>query len=109
MKVIASSLRKGNIVEIDDKLYAILSAENIHPGKGTPVTQVDMRRLNDGVKSSLRFKTTDQVERAHVEEREYQYLYEDGDGFHFMNMDSYDQVAVPTDVIGGKWSICYPR
>jgi Elongation factor P (EF-P) KOW-like domain len=41
MKVIASSLRKGNIVEIDDKLYAILSAENIHPGKGTPVTQVD--------------------------------------------------------------------
>jgi elongation factor P len=100
MKVIASSLRKGNIVEIDDKLYAILSAENIHPGKGTPVTQVDMRRLNDGVKSSLRFKTTDQVERAHVEEREYQYLYEDGDGFHFMNMESYDQIAVPSDVIG---------
>jgi elongation factor P len=100
MKVIASSLRKGNIVEIDDKLYAILSAENIHPGKGTPVTQLDMRRLSDGVKSSLRFKTTDQVERAHVEEREYQYLYEDGDGFHFMNMESYDQVAVPADVIG---------
>jgi elongation factor P len=100
MKVIASSLRKGYIVEIDDKLYAILSAENIHPGKSTPVTQVDMRRLNDGVKSSLRFKTTDQVERAHVEEREYQYLYEDGDGFHFMNMESYDQIAVPSDVIG---------
>ena len=102
MKVIASSLRKGNIVEIDDKLYAILSAENIHPGKGTPVTQLDMRRLSDGVKSSLRFKTTDQVERAHVEEREYQYLYEDGDGFHFMNMESYDQIAVPPDVIGDQ-------
>ena len=96
MKVIASSLRKGNIVEIDDKLYAILSAENIHPGKGTPVTQVDMRRLNDGVKSSLRFKTTDQVERAHVEEREYQYLYEDGDGFHFMNMGSMTDRGPPT-------------
>ena len=65
MKVIASSLRKGNIIEIDDRLYAILSAENIHPGKGTPVTQLDMRRLSDGVKSSLRYKTTDQVERAH--------------------------------------------
>src|SRR6202023_3251601 len=102
MKVIASSLRKGNIVEIDDKLYAILSAENIHPGKGTPVTQVDMRRLSDGVKSSLRFKTTDQVERAHVEEREFQYLYQDGDGFHFMNMESYDQVTVQEDVIGGQ-------
>ncbi len=52
VKVIASSIRKGNIIEVDDKLYVILTAENIHPGKGTPVTQVDMRRLSDGVKSS---------------------------------------------------------
>src|SRR6516162_11181465 len=102
MKVIASSLRKGNIIEIEDRLYAILSAENIHPGKGTPVTQVDMRRLSDGVKSSLRFKTTDQVERAHVEEREFQFLYQDGDGFHFMNMANYDQIAVAEDVIGDQ-------
>ncbi len=102
MKVIASSLRKGNIVDLDGKLYVILSAENIHPGKGTPVTQLDMRRLSDGVKSSLRYKTTDQVERAHVEEREYQYLYQDGDGFHFMNMESYDQVSVAEDVISDQ-------
>lgn len=102
MKVIASSLRKGNIVDLDGKLYVILSAENIHPGKGTPVTQLDMRRLSDGVKSSLRYKTTDQVERAHVEEREYQYLYQDGDGFHFMNMDTYDQVSVAEDVISDQ-------
>ncbi len=102
MKVIASSLRKGNIVDLDGKLYVILSAENIHPGKGTPVTQLDMRRLSDGVKSSLRYKTTDQVERAHVEEREYQYLYQDGDGFHFMNMESYDQVSVGEDVISDQ-------
>ncbi|MFD2185032.1 elongation factor P [Rhodoplanes azumiensis] len=100
MKVIASSLRKGNIVDLDGKLYVVLTAENIHPGKGTPVTQLDMRRLSDGVKSSQRYKTTDQVERAHVEEREYQYLYQDGDGFHFMNMESYEQVAAPEDVIG---------
>src|SRR3974390_784070 len=109
MKVIASSLRKGNIVEIDDKLYAILSAENIHPGKGTPVTQLDMRRLSDGVKSSLRFKTTDQVERAHVEEREYQYLYEDGDGFHFMNMESYEQIQVPKDVVADQAAYLQPE
>src|SRR5262249_50751194 len=61
VKVIASSLRKGNIVDLDGKLYVILTAENIHPGKGTPVTQLDMRRLSDGVKSSQRYKTTDQV------------------------------------------------
>jgi elongation factor P len=61
-----------------------------------------MRRLSDGVKSSLRYKTTDQVERAHVEEREFQFLYQDGDGFHFMNMELYDQIAVSGDVIGDQ-------
>jgi elongation factor P len=109
VKVIASSLRKGNIVEIDDKLYVILSAENIHPGKGTPVTQMDMRRLSDGVKSSVRYKTTDQVERAHVEDREYQFLYQDGDGFHFMNMDNYEQITVPEDVIGDQAAYLQPE
>jgi elongation factor P len=100
MKVIASSLRKGNIVEIDGKLYVILSAENIHPGKGTPVTQLDMRRLSDGVKVSERYRTTEQVERAYVEDREYQFLYADGDGYHFMNSETYDQVTLPKDIIG---------
>src|SRR3984885_10812165 len=109
VKVIASSLRKGNIVDLDGKLYVILTAENIHPGKGTPVTQLDMRRLSDGVKSSQRYKTTDPVERAHVEEREFQYLYQDGDGFHFMNMESYDQVAVSPDIVGENASFLQPE
>jgi elongation factor P len=102
MKVIASSLRKGNIVEIDGKLYVILSAENIHPGKGTPVTQLDMRRISDGVKVSERYRTTEQVERAYVEDREYQYLYQDGDGYHFMNPETYDQITVTKDIIGDQ-------
>ena len=100
MKVIASSLRKGNIVEVDGKLYVVLTAENFHPGKGTPTTQVDMRRISDGVKTSQRYKTTDQVERAHVEDHEFSYLYQDGDGFHFMNQETYDQVHVAADVVG---------
>jgi elongation factor P len=102
VKVIASSLRKGNIVDIDGKLYVILSAENIHPGKGTPVTQLDMRRISDGVKVSERYRTTEQVERAYVEDREYQYLYQDSDGYHFMNAETYDQVAVTADIIGDQ-------
>ena len=100
VKVIASSLRKGNVVDRDGKLYAVLFAENIHPGKGTPVTQLDMRRISDGTKVSERYRTTEMVERAHVEDREYNYLYQDGEGFHFMNMENYDQVAVSPDVIG---------
>ena len=100
MKVIASTLRKGNVVEKDGKLYVILFAENIHPGKGTPVTQLDMRRITDGVKVSERYRTTEQVERAFVEDREHTFLYQDGEGFHFMNPENYEQVAVPEDVVG---------
>ena len=100
VKVIASSLRKGNIVDIDSKLYVVLTAENFHPGKGTPTTQVDMRRISDGVKTSQRYKTTDQVERAHVEDHEFSFLYQDGDGFHFMNQETYDQLHVSADIVG---------
>jgi elongation factor P len=109
VRVIASSLRKGNIVEVDGKLGVIMSSENIHPGKGTPVTQMDVRRIADGVKVSLRFKTTDQVERAFVEDRKHQFMYHDGDGFHFMNMESYDQVALQTDIIGDQAAYLHPE
>ena len=100
MKVAASTLRKGSVIDIDGKLYVVLNAENIHPGKGTPVTQLDMRRIADGVKVSERYRTTEQVERAFVDERPYNYLYSDGDGFHFMNPETYDQVAVTTEMVG---------
>ena len=102
MRVIASSIRKGNVIDMDGKLYVVLSAENIHPGKGTPVSQIEMRRISDGVKVSERFKTTDQVERATIEDRDFNYLYEDGDGFHFMNNETYDQVLVAKDIVGSS-------
>ena len=100
MKVAASSLRKGNVVDMDGKLYVVLTTQNIHPGKGTPVTQLDMRRISDGVKVSERYRTTEQVERAFVAEREHTFLYADGEGYHFMNPENYDQLVVPEDVIG---------
>lgn len=100
MKVIASSLRKGNVLDIDSKLYVVLTAQNFHPGKGTPVTQIDMRRISDGVKVSERWRTTEQVERAHVEENDYDFLYEDGEGYHFMEPNTYEQIIVTEDVIG---------
>jgi len=100
VKVIASSVRKGNVIDMDGKLYVVLSAENIHPGKGTPVSQIEMRRISDGVKISERFKTTDQVERATIEDRDHNFLYEDDDGYHFMNAETYDQIIVSKDVVG---------
>ena len=98
MKVQASSLRKGAVVDMDGKLYVVLNAENIHPGKGTPVTQLNMRRISDGVKVSERYRTTEQVERAFVDQREHTFLYSDAEGFHFMNPESYDQLVAPPEV-----------
>lgn len=100
MKVIASSLRKGNVVEMDGKLYVVLKAENFHPGKGTPTTSVDMRRISDGVKVAERWRTTEMVEKATVDEREYDFLYEDSEGFHFMEPNTYEQVTAPADMVG---------
>jgi elongation factor P len=108
LRVIASSIRKGNVIEQDGKLYVVVSAENIHPGKGTPVSQIEMRRISDGVKISERYKTTDQVEKATIEERNYTFLYEDGDGFHFMNPETYDQVQVSKDVVGDAAAYLQP-
>jgi elongation factor P len=101
-KVIASSLRKGNVVDLDGKLCVVLSAQNIHPGKGTPVTQLDMRRIADGVKVTERYRTTETVERAYLDERDYQYLYEDADGYAFMNNETFDQVTMSKDAVGDQ-------
>ena len=103
MKVIASSIRKGNILEREDgQLYVVLTAESFHPGKGTPTTQIDMRRISDGVKTTDRYKTTEQVERAHVEDFNHSYLYKDTDGYTFMNGENFEQVIVHEDVLGDQ-------
>jgi len=102
VKVIASSVRKGNVLDIDGKLVVVMKAENIHPGKGTPVTHLDMRRISDGVKITERYRTTDQVERAYLEEKTYNYLYEDDMGFVVMEPETYDQITVPKEIIGDQ-------
>ncbi len=101
VKIIASGVRKGNVIEHEDsKLYVVLKAESYHPGKGTPTTTVDMRRISDGVKTVVRYKTTDTVERAFVETIQHSYLYQDGDMFVFMNPENYEQISVPGDMVG---------
>lgn len=100
VSVIASSVRKGNVLEKDGRLYVILKAESIHPGKGTPVTQIEMRRIGDGIKVSERYKTTDSVEKAFVEERVYSFLYKDENHFVFMEPETFEQLAVGEDVVG---------
>ena len=101
-KVIASSIRKGNVLDLDGKLAVVIHAENIHPGKGTPVTHLEMRRIADGVKVTERYRTTDQVERAYLDEKDYNYLFEDDHGYTFMHPETYDQIIVSKDVVGDQ-------
>ena len=103
VKVIASNVRKGNVIEMEDgRLYVVLTAESFFPGKGTPTTQIDMRRISDGVKTTQRYKTTDAVEKALIDNRDYTYLYDDGDSFVFMNQENYEQLHVAKDIIGDQ-------
>ena len=102
VSVIASSIRKGHVVEKDGKLYVVLTAENIHPGKGTPVTQLEMRRISDGVKINERYKTTDSLEKAFIDEKTYTYLYQDGEHYVFMEPETFEQVHVGSDVVGDR-------
>lgn len=105
VKIIASSVRKGNVLEIDGKLAVVMTAENIHPGKGTPVTHLELRRIQDGVKLTERYRTTDQVERAYLDEKDFNFLYEDDMGYNFMQPETFDQILISRDVVGdqGIW------
>jgi len=109
VSVIASSIRKGNVVDKDGKLYVVIRAENIHPGKGTPVTHLEMRRISDGVKVQERYKTTDSVEKAFIDDGKYNYLYQDGDMYHFMNNETFEQVGLSADVLGDAVSYLLPN
>ena len=100
VSVIASSIRKGNVVEKDGKLYAVIRAENIHPGKGTPVTHLEMRRISDGVKVVERYRTTDSVEKAFIDEGTYNFLYQDGEHYVFMEPNTFEQIHVSGDILG---------
>jgi elongation factor P len=101
VKVIASNVRKGNVIEHEDgKLYVVMKAETFRPGKGTPTTTIEMRRISDGVKIAPAFKTTDGLEKAFVEEVKHNFLYQDGDDFVFMNPENYEQVTVPAGIMG---------
>jgi elongation factor P len=102
VKVIASDVRKGNVLEHEDgKLYVVLAHETFRPGKGTPTATITMRRIVDGVKTTMTYKTTDALEKAFVEEVRHTYLFDDGDaGYVFMNPTTYEQVHVGRDTIG---------
>jgi elongation factor P len=100
MKINAIDIKPGNVLEHQGKLWLVLKRELIQPGKGGAFAQVELRDLRSGTKLNERFRTQETVERARLEEKEMQYLYSEAGAATFMDNDSYEQVAVPREIIG---------
>lgn len=111
VKVIASDVRKGNVLELDDgKLYVVMSHETFRPGKGTPTSTLVLRRIVDGNKTTQTYKTSDALEKAFVEEMKHTFLFDDGDaGLVFMNPDNYEQVHLTRDMVGDSAAYLQPE
>ncbi|MAI89158.1 elongation factor P [Ponticaulis sp.] len=98
---VAANIRKGNIIEhTDGHLYVVLKAESFRPGKGTPTTTIEMRRISDGVKTVITTKTQEKLEKAFVEEVDFTYLYQDGENYVFMHPETFEQLYVSASMVG---------
>lgn len=100
MKVNAITLRAGNVIEHNGKLWVVTKNELNQPGKGASVSQIEMRDIRSGNKDNVRFRTQETVERVRLEQDDYQYLYADGDDYHFMNQETFEQIMVNAEIIG---------
>ena len=100
MKVSAITLRKGNVLEHNNKLMSVTGYEIIQPGKGASVIQVEMRDIRTGNKDNVRFRTQETVERIRLDQSENQYLFNDGETYTFMDTETYEQVIVAKEILG---------
>jgi len=100
MKINAIDLKPGNVLEHQNKLWIVLKRELVQPGKGGSFAQVELRDLRGGTKLNERFRTQETVERVRLDEKDMQFLYMEGDQATFMDNDSFEQVAVPRELIG---------
>ena len=100
MKVNANTLRKGNVIEYNGKLWLVMKNDIITPGKGASVAQIEMRDVRSGAKDNVRFRTQEVVERVRLEQEEYQFLYGDDSICNFMHTTNYEQITISRDIIG---------
>jgi elongation factor P len=102
MKVNAITLRYGHVIEYEGKLWVVAKAEINQPGKGAAVMQIEMRDIRSGTKTNVRFRTQETLERVRLEQAECTFLYPEGDDYHFMNIETFEQMTVKGDVIGDQ-------
>ena len=102
MKLYASEIRVGMLIEYKNDLWQVLKTQHVKPGKGGAFAQVEMKSVNKNTKLNERFRSSESVEKASLDETKFNYLYDDESQYHFMNPQSYEQISIKKEIIGEK-------
>jgi elongation factor P len=109
-KVLATEVRAGNLIEWDKRVWRVLKCYHVHVGgRGGAFMQVEMKDIESGTKNNQRFRTDEKIERAFVEGRDMEYLYNDGDTFIFMDQQNYEQLNLPRELLEGQVEYLLPN
>jgi elongation factor P len=109
-KVEAVEIRPGNLLEWDKRVWRVLKSYHVHVGgRGGAFMQVEMKDIEAGTKTNQRFRTEDKIERAFVEPRDMEFLYQDGDSFFFMDQENYEQMSLSADFLEGQAGYLLPN
>ena len=102
MKINASEIRVGMLLEYKNDLWQVLKTQHVKPGKGGAFAQVEMKSVNKNTKLNERFRSSETVEKASLEEVNYNFLYDDENNYFFMEPKSFEQIEIKKDIIGEK-------
>ena len=101
-KINGNEIKPGNVLEHDKGLWAAIKVEHVKPGKGGAFAQVELKNLRTGSKLNERFRSADKVERVRLEQKDQQFLYESDGILVFMDVQSFEQVELPSDLLGSR-------
>ncbi|GGA58157.1 elongation factor P [Pelagibacterium lentulum] len=102
MKINGNEIRPGNVIMHKDGLYVAVKVDHVKPGKGGAYAQVELKSIIGNTKLNERFRSAETVERVSLEQRDFQFLYAQGDALVFMNTESYEQIELDTDFVGDR-------
>ena len=100
MKISGNAVRPGNIIEHQGRLWRAMRIQHTQPGKGGAYLQVELRDIRDGTKLNERFRSSETVERVRLDQKQYQFLFADGDDLTFMDTETYEQITLNKDLVG---------
>ena len=101
-KINGNEIRPGNVLEHNDGLWIAVKVNHVKPGKGGAFAQVELKNLRNGSKLNERFRSDDKVEKIRLEQKEQQFLYENDQMLVFMDMETYDQIELQTELLGDR-------